>query len=843
MCFSWVRYFPIVDRKDTRLLDVDIKDSNGKIIFKQKDVEAPSHWSDRAATIFADKYFRGKLDTPSRERSIVKVIERVVNTIEEWGAEYFNTYEDLANFTSDLFYILWNQLASFNSPVWFNLGIEDEPQASACFIMHVEDDMHSIMQRAYDEAFIFKQGSGSGANNSRLRGSMERLSKSGIASGPVSFMRGYDAFAGVIKSGGAVRRAAKMEILDVDHPDISEFIQCKANQEKKALILKKITESKAINQISEIYHQNANHSVRVNDAFMDSVVSGENWELVARSEKGGPSKKRIIDGLEGKVLETVPARTIWKEICECAWSCGDPGLFFDDAVQKMNVAASIEKITSSNPCVEFMFLDETSCNLASINLISLFSFKNKWAFDTKKFESIVGTLIIAQDIICGNASYPTENIIARTKRFRPLGLGFSNLGATLMKMGVAYDSNIGRNIAAFISSLMTATGYLCSSHIIELCGFEENLKDIYPSMTKVLKEHVKSFIKIKDCDLDIAGLEPEHILSIWDLAVQGGGWRNAQITAIAPCGTISFQMDCDTTGIEPLISPGFLKKMAGGGEVLMNIPQCFKDAKNRYSDPQVLETALGGIDSEPISPMGHLRMLAAVQPFISGGISKTINLPSSASIEAVSDTYMDAWKMGLKSVALYRDGSKFEQPLVVQKEEPKKKTEDYKPIRRKLPRDRPALTHAFRIGDHKGYITAGMYPNDLALGEIFITMSKQGSMVAGLMDTVGTLASIALQYGVPLKSLVEKFRHTRFDPIGVTDNPDIQIAQSPIDYIFRWLEQKFVLDQDGPSLETQYEVGEDDVFTGNPCPRCGTETVKQGRCEFCPNCAFTGGCG
>src|SRR5881296_1898991 len=801
--------------------DAVITDHKGQTIFEQKNVEVPSFWSQTATNIVASKYFRGRLGTPGRESSAKQLIGRVAGTIARWGKKgnYFLDEEEAETFESELTHILLHQMAAFNSPVWFNVGVEDRPQCSACFINSVQDDMRSIMQLAQTEGMLFKYGSGTGSNLSSLRSSKEHLSTGGKASGPVSFMKGFDAFAGVIKSGGRTRRAAKMVILNVDHPDIEEFIWSKAKEEKKAWALIDAGYDGAVDgeAYSSIFFQNANHSVRVTDEFMHAVIEDKEW------------KTRYITNHQ--VADVYKARNLVREMAEAAYICGDPGIQFDTIVNKWHPCPNTNRINASNPCSEYMFLDDSACNLASLNLMKFRDVNGE--FDVESFEHAVDIVISAQEILVSNAGYPTPAIEKNSHDFRPLGLGYANLGALLMARGLPYDSDQGRNYAAAISALMSGRAYAASSRIAKRLGPFKGYAVNEKPFLNVIDMHRAHAYKIS-----AEGVSEELLkaaLKSWDDALSLGerfGFRNAQISVIAPTGTIAFMMDCDTTGIEPDIALVKYKWLVGGG-VIKIVNGTVPDALRRlgYSTSQTDEilgflqendTIEGAPHLKPehlavfdcafkpskgsrsIHYMGHVKMMSAVQPFISGAISKTVNMPNSVTVDEIADTYVVAWKMGLKAIAIYRDGSKRTQPLTTSIKE--KGTElkpqeiPYKPQRRRLPDERKSVTHKFSIAGTEGYLTVGLYI-DGSPGEIFVVMSKQGSTISGVMDAFATSISLALQYGVPLKDLVNKFIHTRFEPSGVTNNPEIRIAKSIVDYIFRWLGLKFL------SKEDQLAVG------------------------------------
>jgi ribonucleoside-diphosphate reductase alpha chain len=865
--------------------DAVITNEKGEVVFEQKGVEVPAFWSMLATNIVVSKYFHGQVGTPEREYSVKQLIERVARTITNWGVKdgYFADDESADIFYNELVYLLVNQYASFNSPVWFNVGVEEKPQASACFINSVQDTMESILELAKTEGMLFKYGSGTGTNFSTLRSSKEKLSGGGIASGPVSFMRGFDAFAGVIKSGGKTRRAAKMVILNVDHPDIIDFIKSKAEEEKKAHILIKAGYDPGFNvpggAYDSVQFQNANHSVRVTDDFMRAVLEDKQWHT------------RYVT--TGEICDTYRARGIMRMIAEAAWICGDPGMQFDTTINSWHTCPNTGRINASNPCSEFMFLDDSACNLASLNLMKFR--RDDGSFDIDSFRQAVDILITAQEIIVDNASYPTKAIEKNSRDYRPLGLGYANLGALLMSLGLPYDSDEARAYAGAITAIMTGEAYRQSALIAKemgpFRGFELNREP----MLGVIRKHMSYVDKI-DKNL-ITGELFESAKKIWKEAYELGqkyGYRNAQVTVLAPTGTIGFMMDCDTTGIEPDIALVKYKKLVGGGflKIVNNtVPLALK--KLGYNEKQIKDIVdyidkNDTIEGAPhlkeehlpvfdcafkpakgkrfIHYMGHVKMMAAVQPFISGAISKTVNMPNDVSVDDVMQLFIDAWKMGLKAIAIYRDGSKGTQPLSTSLEDKKEEKKiEYRPIRRRLSDERNSITHKFSVAGHEGYITVGMYP-DGTPGEIFITMSKEGSTLSGLMDAFATAISLALQYGVPLKVLVDKFSHMRFEPSGYTNNPDIPIAKSIIDYIFRWLGKKFLKPDEQPSnidytdvLNGAYlmekgvapksealEKYEKQVFESQsdapPCPSCGTIMQRSGSCYVCPNCGSTSGC-
>ena len=804
-----------------------ITNTKGEVVFEQKGVEFPSFWSQTATAVVVSKYFRGTLGTPQRETSVRQLIGRVVGTLVQWArrGSYFATDNDYQVFDAELTWLLLHQRMSFNSPVWFNLGVETHPQCSACFINSVQDTMESILSLAKTEGMLSKFGSGTGSNLSPIRSSREMLAGGGEASGPVSFMKGFDAFAGVIKSGGKTRRAAKMVILNADHPDVLEFIRCKEKEEKKAWALIDAGYDGRIDgeAYGSVYFQNSNNSVRINDDFMKAV------------EADGPWQTRAI--VDGRVVETLRAREVMQAISDATWWCGDPGLQFDTTINDWHTCPETGRINASNPCSEYMFLDDSACNLASLNLLKFIGEDRE--LNVADFRHAVDLTITAQEILVDFASYPTEAIERNSHAYRPLGLGYANLGALLMTRGLAYDSDEGRSYAAAITALMHGQANLQSARIAEHIGAFPGYAPNREPMLRVMKQHRSALDRIDHKHV------PEGLLngarSVWDDAIATGerhGYRNAQVTVLAPTGTIAFMMDCDTTGIEPDIALVKYKKLVGGGTLKIvnnSVPEALSrlgytqqqvaDITNyidtndtiegaphlRDRDVSVFDCAFkpaGGTRS--IHYLGHLKMMASVQPFLSGAISKTVNLPHEATVEDITETYMQAWKMGVKAVAVYRDGCKRIQPLSTKKtsedgsDDLKQATpaavveriverEVFKPLRKKLPDERQALTHKFSIAGHEGYITVGMY-EDGTPGEVFITMAKEGSTLSGLLDAFATAISLALQYGVPLPVLCAKFTATRFEPSGFTGNKDIPIAKSITDYIFRWLALKF-LDQ------------------------------------------------
>jgi ribonucleoside-diphosphate reductase alpha chain len=869
-----------------------INDERGQPVFEQHGVEVPTTWSQTATNIVASKYFRGQLGAPDREASVRGLISRVVDTITAWGEKqsYFATPEDLKSFSDELAHLLVQQKAAFNSPVWFNVGIEPHPQASACFINSVKDTMDSILGLAKTEGMLFKFGSGTGSNLSSIRSSKEPLAGGGTASGPVSFMRGYDAFAGVIKSGGKTRRAAKMVILNADHPDIAEFITCKADEERKAWALIDAGYDGAFNvrggAYDSVFFQNANHSIRVTDDFMRAVLEDREWQT-----------KYVLGG---QAAETYRARDLMKMMAEAAWQCGDPGMQFDTTINDWHTCPSTARINASNPCSEYMFLDDTACNLASLNLMKFV--KADGEFDAQAFGAACRTVITAQEILVDNASYPTVAIDQNSHDYRPLGLGYANLGVLLMDRGLPYDSEGGRAYAAAVTSLMHGEAYAQSARIAGAMGpFAGYARNAEP-MLRVIDKHRQESHQIDST------LVPRELLSsavsIWDEAYGLGaqhGYRNSQVTVLAPTGTIGFMMDCDTTGIEPDIALVKYKKLVGGGVmkiVNQSVPGVLK--KLGYSGGQV-EDIIHYIDEKEmiegaphlkdehlavfdcafppasgkrsIHYMGHIKMMAAVQPFLSGAISKTVNMPTTATPDDIAHAYAEAWRLRLKAIAVYRDGCKRSQPLSTSKDDrpapaagAATAAPEGRPARRKLPDERHALTHKFSIAGHEGYITVGMY-EDGKPGEIFLVMAKEGSTISGLMDAFATSISMALQYGVPLEALVEKFSHVRFEPSGFTKNPEIPFAKSITDYIFRWLASKFlsaeqaqavgVKGSEGTAVEprsgpvTPRSTGSTAAGTAvtfrsqadaPSCHYCGSIMTRNGSCYRCANCGSTSGC-
>jgi ribonucleoside-diphosphate reductase alpha chain len=784
--------------------------------FVQEEVEFPATWSQNATNIVAQKYFRGQLGNPAREHSVKQMIGRVAGTIAGWGRErgYFATDEDAQAFEDELTFILLHQMAAFNSPVWFNVGFEEHPQCSACFILSVDDSMESILDWNTKEGMIFRGGSGSGINLSNIRGSQEPLSKGGTASGPVSFMRGADAWAGTIKSGGKTRRAAKMVVLDVDHPDIRTFIWCKAKEEEKALALRDAGFDMSIDGegFYSIQYQNANNSVRVTEEFMRAVENDEDWHLIARTT-GEP------------IGDPVPARELMREIAEAAWRCADPGVQYDTTINQWHTSPNSGRINASNPCSEYMHVDDSACNLASLNLMKFR--RQDGSFDVDAFEHAVDIVYLAQEIIVSPSSYPTEGIGRNARAFRQLGLGYANLGAYLMADGLPYDSDAGRGVAAAITALMTGRAYLGSAQIAGAIGPYDRYAENREAHNSVMRMHRDAAYAIPDAACTDQGLLAAA-RSSWEAAVQAGeqnGYRNAQATVLAPTGTISFLMDCDTTGVEPDFSLVKFKELVGGGQMTIvnrTVPLALQtlgytpeaidqivahiDEHNSIvgapglaeKDLAVFDVAVG---ERAISHMGHIKMMGAVQPFISGAISKTVNMPEETTVEDIADAYTAGWRLGVKALAIYRDGSKTAQALRTEAQDKEAGSEslehseapvEYKPQRRRMPRERQSITHKFSIAGHEGYITAGMY-EDGSVGEIFLTdIGKEGSTLRGMMNSFATAISISLQYGVPLETLVRKFSYMRFEPEGITQNPEIPFAKSLPDYIMRWLASRFL---------------------------------------------------
>jgi ribonucleoside-diphosphate reductase alpha chain len=888
------------DEIEWELRSALIANERGELVFEQRDVEFPRFWSQQATNIVVSKYFRGQIGTPQRERSVKQLIGRVVDTITRWAREqeYFASDDDLQAFSDDLKHLLVYQKGSFNSPVWFNCGFEKAPQCSACFINSVQDTMESILTLAKTEGMLFKFGSGTGSNLSAIRSSREVLAGGGTASGPVSFMKGFDAFAGVIKSGGKTRRAAKMVILNADHPDVVEFINCKVEEEKKAwaLIDAGYDGSFTGPAYASVFFQNSNNSVRVTDEFMRAVLDDGEWQTHAVTN--------------GEAMDTYKARDLMRQIADATWVCGDPGMQFDSTVNEWHTCPNTARINASNPCSEYMFLDDSACNLASINLMKFL--REDGEFDGEAFGKACETFITAQEILVDNASYPTRSIGRNSHDYRPLGLGYANLGALLMSRGLPYDSDAGRDYAAAITAVMHGSAYAQSARVARdhggpFPGYEKNREP----MLRVMRKHRAA---LKDIDRTHVPKDLfEYAKKVWDECVELGdehGYRNAQATVLAPTGTIGFMMDCDTTGVEPDIALVKYKKLVGGGlmKIVNNtVPMALaklgysateiKEIVNYIDENETIEGAPHLKDKDlavfdcafkpargvrSIHYMGHIKMMGAVQPFISGAISKTVNVPKSATVEEIERAYIDAWRIGAKAVSIYRDGSKRTQPLNTSKDKQAAAAEAVAagPSRRRLPDERHSITHKFDIAGHEGYITVGLYEDGMP-GELFLTMAKEGSTISGFADAFAQAISYALQYGVPLQDLVDKFSHVRFEPSGMTRNPDIRFAKSIVDYIFRWLAAKFL------SQEAQYRAGlnnRDEVTTPEqlvldvtaaagasgaaaaasqapkpsqqtskfaaiqnqedapPCSTCGSIMVRSGACYKCSNCGTTSGC-
>jgi ribonucleoside-diphosphate reductase alpha chain len=905
------------ERRDARISNW----KTGEVAFEQLGVEFPVGWSLNATNIVAQKYFRGTLGTPEREWSLKQVADRVVDTVTAWGIAdgYFVDDEEAQAFSDELKYLIINQRAAFNSPVWFNIGVKGVPQqASACFILSVDDKMDSILNWYVEEGTIFKGGSGAGINLSRIRSSKELLKGGGTASGPVSFMRGADASAGTIKSGGKTRRAAKMVILDVDHPDIEEFIWCKSREERKARALEAAGFDMSLDgaDITSIQYQNANNSVRVTDEFMQAVVDDADWNL-----------KAVTDG---QVIKTVKARDLMRQISQAAWECADPGMQFDTTINHWHTAANTGRINGSNPCSEYMHLDNSACNLASLNLLTFLD--EEGTFDVPGFKAAVECVFTAQEILVGNADYPTEPIGETSRRFRQLGIGYANIGAMLMALGLPYDSDEGRSLAAAVTSLMTGHAYATSARTAARMGPFAGYAENSEHMLRVLGQH-----RAAAADID-EELVPHELLSAaqqaWDDACELAaevGVRNSQASVLAPTGTIGLMMDCDTTGVEPDLGLVKMKKLVGGGTmsiVNQTIPRALK--RLGYSQSEIDEivayidenmSIIGAphfkaehlpvfacsMGDNTIHYSGHVRMMGAVQPFISGAISKTVNLPEEATLEEVEQLHIDAWKLGIKAVAIYRDNCKVAQPLSASKKDDDKVDAGaeavekvierivekvvYEPVRQKLPRTRVSKTFEFRVADCKGFVTVGEY-EDGRPGEIFVRVSKQGSTLAGIMDAFAISVSHGLQYGVPLRSFIDAFTGMRFEPAGMTDDPDIRIANSLMDYLFRRLAIEYLspeeraelnilttaermqptlpgvedaivetrqgsdLPADPPSIESASTLVAETTTTTTRvvaethsvshdaplCMQCGVVMQRAGSCHACPSCGTTSGC-
>ncbi|MFI1110872.1 MULTISPECIES: vitamin B12-dependent ribonucleotide reductase [Streptomyces] len=801
---------------------------DGSVNFEQRGVEFPDFWSVNAVNIVTSKYFRGAVGTPQRETGLKQLIDRIVKTYRKAGEDhrYFASPADAEIFEHELAYALLHQIFSFNSPVWFNVGTAQPQQVSACFILSVDDSMESILDWYKEEGMIFKGGSGAGLNLSRIRSSKELLSSGGNASGPVSFMRGADASAGTIKSGGATRRAAKMVILDVDHPDVEDFIQTKVKEEEKIRALRDAGFDMDLggDDITSVQYQNANNSVRVNDAFMKAVETGAKFGLRAR--------------MTGEVIEEVDAKSLFRKMAEAAWACADPGIQYDDTINHWHTCPESGRINGSNPCSEYMHLDNTSCNLASLNLMKFLKDDGlgNQSFEAERFAKVVELVITAMDISISFADFPTQKIGENTRAFRQLGIGYANLGALLMATGHAYDSDGGRALAGAITSLMTGTSYRRSAELAAVVGPYEGYARNAGPHKQVMKQHADAnaeAVRVDDLDTPVWAAATEAWQDVIRLG-EKNGFRNSQASVIAPTGTIGLAMSCDTTGLEPDLALVKFKKLVGGGSMQIvngTVPQALRrlgyqeeqieaivahiaEHGNVIDAPglkpahyEVFDCAMG---ERSISAMGHVRMMAAIQPWISGALSKTVNLPESATVEDVEEVYFEAWKLGVKALAIYRDNCKVGQPLSAKKkdvaEEEKaeiaakaeeairgavEKVVEYRPVRKRLPKGRPGITTSFTVGGAEGYMTANSYPDD-GLGEVFLKMSKQGSTLAGMMDAFSIAVSVGLQYGVPLETYVSKFTNMRFEPAGMTDDPDVRMAQSIVDYIFRRLALDFL---------------------------------------------------
>jgi ribonucleoside-diphosphate reductase alpha chain len=891
------RFFTIPGRDPFDEIEWELRDAliPGKDgpAFEQRNVEFPRFWSQTATNIVAQKYFRGRLSSPERERSVKQMIGRVVDTIGGWGRTggYFATGEEADTFEAELKAILVNQYASFNSPVWFNVGFEEKPQCSACFILSIDDSMESILDWIRREGVIFRGGSGSGLNLSTLRSSKEQLSKGGFASGPVSFMRGADASAGTIKSGGKTRRAAKMVVLDVDHPDVEEFIWCKAKEERKARVLEQAGYDMSLDSPdwASIQYQNANNSVRVTDSFMEAALESKEWNLTARTD--------------GSVVETTDARGLLRQIAEAAWQCADPGVQYDTTINTWHTCPNTGRINASNPCSEYMHIDDSACNLSSLNLMKFR--REDGEFDVTAFEHAVDVMLLAQEICVGYSSYPTPEIDANAKAYRQLGLGYANLGALLMARGFPYDSDDGRAYAAAITALMTGRAYRKSAEVARRMGPFAGYRANAAAMTGVIAKHRAAVGNIQHSDS-----VPDDLLAAarraWDDALDLGevhGYRNAQATVLAPTGTISFMMDCDTTGVEPDFSLVKSKKLVGGGEItIVNKTVSMSLDKLGYAPGEADEvvafidernTIVGApyvksehypvydcaIGDRAIHYMGHVKMMGAVQPFISGAISKTVNLPEEATVEDVSQLLIESWQLGVKAIAIYRDNCKVAQPLsgagnagsadkslaptllpVALVAQPK---------RRRVPEDRIEVGRKFKVGDYEGYIHVGLF-EDGTPGDIFVDIAKEGTTLAGLMNSFMISVSLGLQYGVPLEVYVSKFSHMRFEPSGLTNDADIRVAKSIVDYIFRWMGKKFLTSEQqeeagiltaevkarlaqayaaGEASEPAHEApprGQTALFNtwedAVECAKCGGSMVRTGSCYTCRDCGTNTGC-
>jgi ribonucleoside-diphosphate reductase alpha chain len=889
------RYFTIAGRDPFAEIDWETRDAfipgKDKPAFEQKDVEFPKFWSQTATNIVAQKYFRGRMASPEREFSVKQMIGRVVTTIGRWGRDggYFASEDEAQTFEDELKAILVNQLAAFNSPVWFNVGFEEKPQCSACFILSIEDSMDDILDWIRREGIIFRGGSGSGVNLSKLRSSKEQLSKGGYASGPVSFMRGADASAGTIKSGGKTRRAAKMVVLDVDHPDIEEFIWCKAREEEKARVLEAAGYDMSLDSAdwASIQYQNANNSVRVSDSFMSAVEGDADWNLTARTD--------------GSVIETVKARKLLRDMAEAAWRCADPGVQYDTTINSWHTLPNSGRINASNPCSEYMSIDDSACNLASLNLMKFR--REDGELDVEAFEHAVDVLFLAQEILVGYSSYPTPEIERNAKAYRQLGLGYANLGALLMARGLPYDSDEGRAYSAAITALMTGRAYRKSAEIAGRMGPFAGYRANAAAMIGVIAKHraaVGNIAASETVPSDLLGAARRG----WDDALDLGevsGYRNAQATVLAPTGTISFMMDCDTTGVEPDFSLVKSKKLVGGGEItIVNKTVPLGLEKLGYAPSEVDQvvayidernTVVGApyvktehypvfdcaIGERAVHYSGHVKMMGAIQPFISGAISKTVNMPEQATIDDVAQVYIDAWRLGVKAIAIYRDNCKVAQPLSGKGETGQGALAPAgaanvvaAPRRRRLPDDRTEVGRKFRVGEYEGYIHVGLFDDGTA-GDIFVDIAKEGTTLAGLMNSFMISVSLGLQYGVPLEVYVSKFAHMRFEPSGATNDPDIRAAKSIVDYVFRWMGKKFLtVDQQeeigilSPEVRARLSAayangapavpevehptpGQTALFNAHEdaieCSRCGGRMVRAGTCYTCRDCGTSTGCG
>jgi ribonucleoside-diphosphate reductase alpha chain len=873
------------DEVEWETRDAHIPGKNGPA-FEQRGVEFPKFWSQTATNIVAQKYFRGRMSSPERERSVKQMIGRIVTTVGTWGRDggYFASEPEAQTFEDELKAILVNQLAAFNSPVWFNVGFEEKPQCSACFILSIDDSMDAILDWIRREGIIFRGGSGSGVNLSRLRSSKEQLSKGGYASGPVSFMRGADASAGTIKSGGKTRRAAKMVVLDVDHPDITEFIWCKAHEEEKARVLEAAGYDMSLDSPdwASIQYQNANNSVRVSDAFMEAVENDTDWNLTARTD--------------GAVVDTIKARKLLHDIAEAAWRCADPGVQYDTTINSWHTLPNTGRINASNPCSEYMSIDDSACNLASLNLMKFR--REDGELDVEAFEHACDVVFLAQEILVGNSSYPTPEIERNAKAYRQLGLGYANLGALLMARGLAYDSDEGRAYAAAITALMTGRAYRKSSEIAKRMGPFAGYRPNAAAMIGVISKHRAAVGNIAHAET-----VPAELLGAarkaWDDALDLGevyGYRNAQATVLAPTGTISFMMDCDTTGVEPDFSLVKSKKLVGGGEItIVNKTVPLGLEKLGYAPNEVDEivafidernTVVGApyvkgehypvfdcaVGERAIHYRGHVKMMGAIQPFISGAISKTVNLPETATIDEVATLYREAWQLGVKAIAIYRDNCKVAQPLSGKSDKTQQVLAPVgasAPRRRRLPEDRTEIGRKFRVGEHEGYIHVGVF-DDGTPGDIFVDIAKDGTTMAGLMNSLMIAVSMGLQYGVPPAVYVSKLSHMRFEPSGPTNDADIRTAKSIVDYIFRWFGKKFLdVDQQEEagilSAEVRAKLADQYANGGSPrvaeapapgqtalfnsfedaieCNRCGGRMVRAGTCYTCRDCGTSTGCG